>query len=104
MAHAGDQLRAIGLDLHAPAAAITLLAAPELMIDCIEGNGHTRGQSGQDGDQTFSVRFTCCLKSKHCKRKFYRIGWSAGGQALQSDRRSRERLKNAERARIRLLF
>ena len=42
----------------------------ELMIDRIERNGHTRGQSGQDRDQTFSVRFTCCLKSKHVRGSF----------------------------------
>ncbi len=55
MPDAGDDARAVGLDLHAPAAAVALLAAPEFMVDERGGDGHAGRKSGQRGDKAFAV-------------------------------------------------
>ena len=65
MAHAADNLRAIGLDLHAPAAAKTLLAAPQFAIDGFQGNRNSAGKPGERGHQAFAVRFAGGFKTKH---------------------------------------
>ena len=65
MAHAADDFGAIGLDLHAPAAAVALLAPPQFAVDGVEGNGDAGGQSRQRRDQALAVRLTRGFKSKH---------------------------------------
>ena len=42
----------------------------QLTIDRVQGNRHSGRQSREDGDQTLSVRFTRCLKSKHVGGNF----------------------------------
>ena len=67
MAHAGDDLGAVGLDLHAPAAAVALLAAPELAVDGVEGHWYAGGESGQRGHKAFAVGLAGGFKSQHAK-------------------------------------
>ena len=63
---------AVGLDLHASAAAIALLAAPEFAVDGFEGDGYAGGESGQRGHQAFAVGLSGRFKSKHSGRKLSR--------------------------------
>ena len=55
----------VALDLHAPAAAVALLAAPEFAVE--EGliDLQSSGQAGQEGDQSFAVRLSCCEVAQH---------------------------------------
>ena len=55
----------VGLDLHAAAAAVALLAAPQFAVDGGERDGHAGGQSGEGGNQAFAVRFAGGFKSQH---------------------------------------
>ncbi len=70
MAHAGDNFGAIGLDLHAAAAAVALLAAPKLAIDRVEGNRDARRESGERGHQPFAVGLAGGFKSQHRCQSF----------------------------------
>ena len=54
-AHARQDLRAIGFDRHAPAAAVAALAAAQFERDGIEIDRQARGQSLEDRDETLSV-------------------------------------------------
>ena len=65
VAHAGHNFGAVGLDLHAAAAAVALLAAPELAIDGVERDGDAGRESGQRRHQAFAVRLAGGLKSQH---------------------------------------
>ena len=62
--------RAVGLDLHAAAAAVALLAPPQFAIDGVERDRDAGGQSGQRGDQALAVRLSGCFETKH-GGKFY---------------------------------
>ena len=55
LANAGDDRHAIGLDLHAAAAAKALLPAPEFVIDRVERDGYTGRESRQGRDETLAV-------------------------------------------------
>ena len=57
----------IGLDLHAPAAAVPLLAAPKLAVDGVDGNWHSGRQSGQRGYKALAVGLTRGLESQHAE-------------------------------------
>jgi hypothetical protein len=57
VAHAGEHVGLVGLNLHAAAAAIALLAAPQLAVHEIEIDGHAGGQPGDERDQSLSVGF-----------------------------------------------
>jgi hypothetical protein len=70
VAHAGDNLGAIVFDLHAPAAAIALLAAPKFVIYGVERDRHSGGKSGEDGHQALAMRLPGGFKSKHLPRIF----------------------------------
>ena len=72
VADSGDDFGAVGFDLHAPAAAVALLAPPELAVDGIERYGYACGKSGQRGHQAFAVGLAGGLKSQHSVRRFYR--------------------------------
>jgi hypothetical protein len=72
VAHAGDNFGAVGLDLHAPAAAIALLAAPKLAVDGFQRNGYAGWESGKRGHEALAVRLSGGLKSQHRRKKFYR--------------------------------
>ena len=65
VAHAGDDFGAVGLDLHAPAAAVALLAAPKLAIDGVEGDGYAGRKSRERGHQALAVGLAGGLKSQH---------------------------------------
>jgi len=65
MAHARDDFGAVGLDLHAAAAAIALLPPPELVIYGIERNRYAGGESGKRGHQALAVRLAGGFKSQH---------------------------------------
>jgi hypothetical protein len=43
MADTGDNFGGVGLDLHATAAAVALLAAPKVAIYGVERDGYSRG-------------------------------------------------------------
>ena len=55
----------VALDAHAAAAAVALLAAPQLAVDELLIHRHTGGKTADQGDETLAVAFTCCRKSKH---------------------------------------
>ena len=55
MANAGHDLRAIGLDLHAAAAAEALLAPPKLVIDRFDGDWNSCRKTRQRCHQTLAV-------------------------------------------------
>jgi hypothetical protein len=65
VAHAGDNLGAIVFDLHAPAAAIALLAAPKFVIYGVERDRHSGGKSGEGGHQALAMRLSGGFKSQH---------------------------------------
>ena len=65
VADAGDNFGAVGLDLHAPAAAVALLAAPEFAIDGVERDGNAGRKPGERGDQALAVRLPGCFETKH---------------------------------------
>jgi hypothetical protein len=47
----------VGFNLHAAAAAVALLTAPEIAVDEFEIDGDTGGQSGDEGDKGFPMGF-----------------------------------------------
>ena len=53
--HSAENLDPILLDLHARAAAISLLTAPQFMIDLIDVDGQTCGQTFDDRDERATV-------------------------------------------------
>ena len=57
VAYAAEDVGLVGFDLHPPAAAIALLAPPQLAVDEIEIDGHVGGQPGEESDEGFSVGF-----------------------------------------------
>ena len=69
VADARNNFDLICFDLHAPAAAIALLPAPEFAIDGVERNGDPGGESGQGGDQALAMRFTGCFEAQHVPGK-----------------------------------
>ena len=58
----GKYFNDVFLDLHPAAAAVALLPAPQFVVDCGDVDRQTRGQSFDDGDERFTVRFTCGCK------------------------------------------
>jgi hypothetical protein len=65
MADAAHDVGMIGFDLHAPAAAETLLTPPQFAVERSHGNRDPRRQTGQGGDEALPVRFSCGFKAKH---------------------------------------
>ena len=57
--HAGDDLDRVGLDLHPPAAAVTLLPPPKLVVDGVNIDRQTRRKALDNGYEGFAVRFAC---------------------------------------------
>jgi hypothetical protein len=70
MPHTGHNLGAILFDLHAPAAAIALLAAPKFVIYGVERDRHSGGKSCEGGYQALAVRLPGGFKSQHLPRSF----------------------------------
>jgi hypothetical protein len=67
VAHARHDFGGIGLDLHAPSAAVPLLAAPKLAVDGVDGNRHSGGQSGQRRYKALAVGLARGLESQHAE-------------------------------------
>ena len=65
LAHAGKNVGGVALDLHAAAAAVALLAAPEFAVE--EGliDFQSGGQAGKESDQGFAVRFSGSEIAQH---------------------------------------
>ena len=55
VAHSGEHMGLVRLDLHASAAAIALLTAPKLAVNELEIDRHAGGNSGDQGDQGLPV-------------------------------------------------
>jgi hypothetical protein len=55
----------VGFDLHAAAAAVALLAPPQLAIHKFEIDRHARGKPADHRDQSFAVRLPGTGKSDH---------------------------------------
>jgi len=55
MAHAGEDVRPVLLNVHAAAAAETLLAPPQLPVDKFQIDVEARRQSGNEGDKALAV-------------------------------------------------
>ncbi len=76
-AHAREDLRAIGLDLHPPSAAVAALPAAKLRRDRVDVHGKPGGNAFEDDDERAAVRFAGGEKSHHlcrnCIRTFYDI-------------------------------
>ena len=60
VAHAGGDLRAVLLDLHAPASAVTELAPGHVAVDRLGGQLEARGQPLDHGDEAGAVRLAGC--------------------------------------------
>ncbi len=67
MADPGNNVDGVGLDLHTPAPAISLLTAPELVVD----GGRIDGEAGRNAfdncRESLSVRFAGCGEFKKHK-------------------------------------
>ncbi len=55
LAHAGKNVGGVALDLHAAAAAVALLAAPEFPVEEGLVDFQSGGHAGKEGDQSFAV-------------------------------------------------
>src|SRR5579871_156970 len=64
---ARDDFCPVRLDLHAPAAAVALLTAPELVIDGVKRNGNPGRETGERSYQALAVGLARGFKSKHAK-------------------------------------
>ena len=65
VAHAGEEVGLVGLDLHAAAAAVALLAAPKLAVYELEIDGNAGGNARNQGDEGLAVRLPCGGKANH---------------------------------------
>ena len=65
VAHAGENFGAVFLDFLAAAATVAELAAMEFVIDEINIDGKGSGQTGDEGEERLSVRFTGSVEAKH---------------------------------------
>jgi len=61
----------ITLDLHAPAAAIAALPAPEVLVEVLLGQREACRHTVYDGGKRLTVRFTCCKKAKCHTGRYY---------------------------------
>jgi len=65
VAHPGEDFGAVFLDFLAAAATVAELAAMEFVIDEINIDGKGSGQTGDEGEERLSVRFTGSVEAKH---------------------------------------
>ena len=65
MPHAGDEVRGVAFDLHAPAAAVAPLAALQFTIHIVKIHAQARGQPLKDCNQALTVRLAGSLETKH---------------------------------------
>ena len=64
-AHAGEELSVVLLDLHAPPAAVALLAARELDVDVLGEEWQARGHSFENGHERVPVGFAGGCEAQH---------------------------------------
>ena len=89
VAHAGENLRAVGFDRHPPAASITALAAPQLCGERVEVDREPCGNAFEDGDERLAVRFAGGEKPHHQRFIVYEVFAPPG----RSTRRHRAKLR-----------
>jgi hypothetical protein len=65
LAHAREDVRRVTLNLHTAAAAIALLPAPEFTVEEVLIHSEPSGQTREEGDQGFAVRFSGCEVAQH---------------------------------------
>src|SRR5215469_552075 len=65
MAHTGQDVGGVALDLHAPAASVALLAAPEFAVEQCLIHLQTGRNAGNKGDQSLAVGFSCGEVAQH---------------------------------------
>ena len=65
VAHAAEHVGLVGFNLHAAAAAIALLAPPQIAVDEVKINGHTGRQSGDQRNQRLPMRLPGRRKTNH---------------------------------------
>src|SRR5664279_5063133 len=63
--NAGDDVNAIGFNLHASAPPEALLPPPELPVQVLDTDWDSSRKAGQSSDKTRPVRFPRCLKTQH---------------------------------------
>ena len=69
--HPTHNFGAVRFDLHAAAAAITLLPPPQFPVDRVERHRNARGQSGQCCDKALTMRFSSRLEAQHPNFSWY---------------------------------
>src|SRR5260370_28314414 len=77
----------VSLDLHAAAATIALLAAPEFAVEERLIDFQSGGQAGKEGDQSLAVRFSGSEITQH-KRSIVPDGWGPDGAGTSGTRSS----------------
>src|SRR5579862_8357470 len=88
MADAGHNFGAVVLDLHAPAAAVALLAAPKFVIYGFEGDRHSGGKACESSHQALAMGLPGGFKSQHSPRTLMlAILWRAMAEGWQASRR-----------------
>src|SRR5450755_355132 len=65
MAHAGEDVGGVALDLHASAAAVALLTAPEFAVEEGLVDFQSGGHAGKEGDEGLAVGFSRCEVAQH---------------------------------------
>src|SRR5208337_5244844 len=65
VAHSGENVRLVALNLHAPATTVTLLTPPEFAVEKRLIDFQTGGHTGEKGNQRFSVRLTSRVVAQH---------------------------------------
>ena len=78
MTHARQDLDRVGLDLHAPAAAVAALPPAQVGVDLLAQDGHARGQAVHDDGQSGTVRLAGSEKAQHGRNRGARIPWCQG--------------------------
>ncbi len=63
--HAGDDVGAIGFDLHATAASKALLPAPEFVLYCVNRDGYAGGEACEGRHQAFAVGLARRFEPEH---------------------------------------
>src|SRR5580658_6138015 len=65
MAHPGKNVRLVGLDLHAPAAAISLLPPPQLAVNELKIDRNPGRQPGDHRNEGLAMRLAGSRKADH---------------------------------------
>ena len=101
----------VGLDLHAAAAAETLLSAPKLVLYCVECDGDAGGETGEGRHQAFAVGLARRFEPEHVPESsiltemgsLRHFGASGGVLELRFGVRRSENLQNEPNWGVRLL-